>query len=94
MAATTIEANSATQALGYRTTLGYLPPALTRAPRDAWCAAHHADPDRALAALRRRPALVALLHDDEVLPEGAFEPEPHDVAVDAAATPSGWRVLG
>lgn len=48
--------------------------------------------DRSLAAVPpgRRGLLVALLHDDELLPAGAITREPHDVPVDAVATPSGW----
>lgn len=44
VAAASVEANSVTQATAYRTTLAYAPPVTTRADRDAWCAAHHADP--------------------------------------------------
>ncbi len=44
VAAASVEANSVTQAATYRTTLAYAPPTTTRVARDAWCAAHHADP--------------------------------------------------
>lgn len=46
--------------------------------------------DRALAASPPRGPVVALVHDDELLPAGAVPVEPHDRRVDAAATPSGW----
>ena len=50
--------------------------------------------DRTLAALLagsgRRPLLVALVHDDEVLAPGAWPVGDHDVGVDAVATPGGW----
>ncbi len=50
--------------------------------------------DRTLAALvpasGRRPLLVALVHDDEVLADGSWPVEDHDAGVDAAATPSRW----
>jgi 5-formyltetrahydrofolate cyclo-ligase len=53
--------------------------------------------DRTLAALVRKasrlPLLVALVHDGELLPAGAVPAEPHDVLVDAAASPAGWRAL-
>lgn len=51
--------------------------------------------DRSLATLPpgRRGLVVALLHDDELLPAGAIAREPHDVPVDAVATPSGWLDL-
>lgn len=43
VATTTIQLNSVTQATAYRTSLSYTP-LQTRAARDTWCAAHHADP--------------------------------------------------
>ncbi len=53
--------------------------------------------DRTLAETISRPAprplLVALVHDDEVLADGAWPVEDHDVRVDAVATPSRWRSL-
>ena len=59
--------------------------------------------DRTLAALSalsassrgagQRPLLVALVHEDEVLPPGAWPVEDHDVRVDAVATPTGWVEL-
>jgi len=39
-----IDANSVTQATTYATTMAYTPPVTSRDTRDAWCAAHHADP--------------------------------------------------
>lgn len=52
--------------------------------------------DRSLAALGRRtlPPLVALVHDEELLPGAVIPAEEHDVPVDAAATPSRWVALG
>ena len=42
--AATIETNAVTQATAYASALRYVPPALTSAERDAWCAAHNGDP--------------------------------------------------
>jgi len=39
-----IEANSMTQAQAWVATSSYTPPLTSTAARDAWCAAHHADP--------------------------------------------------
>lgn len=59
--------------------------------------------DRSLARLARPstghrgaaggPLVLAVLHDDEVLPGAALAREAHDVAVDGALTPSGLRLL-
>lgn len=50
--------------------------------------------DRTLARLGPgRPPVVALVHDDELLAAGEVPAGPHDVPVDAAATPSGWVPL-
>lgn len=54
--------------------------------------------DRTLAALQeaepaRRPLLVAVVHAEEVLPDGAVPAEPHDVRVDAVLTPTSWQHL-
>lgn len=38
-----IEAHSVAEARGWLTSTAYTPPVSTRADRDAWCAAHHAD---------------------------------------------------
>lgn len=49
--------------------------------------------DRALAVLAPHPVgplVVAVVHDDEVLPPDGIPLEPHDRPVDAALTPSGW----
>jgi 5-formyltetrahydrofolate cyclo-ligase len=47
--------------------------------------------DRALAAARPAGPVVALVFDDEVLDAAAGLPaEPHDIAVDAVATPRRW----
>lgn len=49
--------------------------------------------DRALAELERRgrrPLLVAVVHDDEVLPAGDVPAMPHDRRVDAVLTPTRW----
>lgn len=46
--------------------------------------------DRALGEAPARGPVVALVHDDELLPAGAVPVEPHDRRVDAAATPGGW----
>lgn len=45
--------------------------------------------DRVLAHVRPGAPVVALVHEDEVLP--AVPREAHDVAVTAVATPDGWR---
>ncbi|WP_336921831.1 5-formyltetrahydrofolate cyclo-ligase [Aquipuribacter sp. SD81] len=45
--------------------------------------------DRALARLPDGVPVVALVHDDEVLPPGALPREPHDRPVGHALTPSG-----
>lgn len=52
--------------------------------------------DRALALLAAHPVgplVVAVLHDDELLPAGRVPLEPHERPVDAALTPSGWIAL-
>lgn len=52
--------------------------------------------DRALAVLAPHPVgplVVAVVHDDEVLPPGRVPREAHDRPVDAALTPSGWTDL-
>lgn len=49
--------------------------------------------DRTLAVLAPHPLgplVVAVVHDDEVLPPGRVPLERHDRPVDAALTPSGW----
>lgn len=51
--------------------------------------------DRALARLADRrppPVVLAVVHDDELLPGGALPAEPHDVGVDGALTPGGLHV--
>ncbi|MGJ7442220.1 5-formyltetrahydrofolate cyclo-ligase [Aquipuribacter sp. MA13-6] len=62
--------------------------------------------DRALARLRPwvpppagapgngRPLVLAVVHEEELLPAGELPREPHDVTVDGALTPSGVRWLG
>lgn len=52
--------------------------------------------DRALAAARPTGPVVALVFDDEVLDAAttALPGEPHDVLVDAVATPRRWLALG
>ncbi len=59
--------------------------------------------DRALARLgdgdpaRRAvagPLVLALVHDEELLPARSLRREPHDVGVDGALTPSGLHLLG
>lgn len=59
---------------------------------DRTLAALHVDPARA-GAPGRRPLLVALVHDEEVLDDGAWPVEEHDAGVDAVATPSRWILL-
>jgi 5-formyltetrahydrofolate cyclo-ligase len=52
--------------------------------------------DRVLARLREAATaglVVAVLHDDELLPAGALPREPHDLPVDAVLTPAGLRRL-
>ena len=46
--------------------------------------------DRALSAVRVRGPVIALVHDDELLPAGTVPVLGHDVRVDAVATPSRW----
>lgn len=51
--------------------------------------------DRVLARLvarDRRPLLLAIVHDEEVLPPAALPREAHDVDVDGWLTPSGARL--
>jgi 5-formyltetrahydrofolate cyclo-ligase len=54
--------------------------------------------DRLLAELvagtDARPALVAVVHDDEVLPAGTIPRRSHDVPVEAALTESALVRLG
>jgi 5-formyltetrahydrofolate cyclo-ligase len=40
------------------------------------------------------PRILAVVHDDEVLPPGAIPRDAHDVPVPAALTPTGVRLLG
>lgn len=55
--------------------------------------------DRALVRLaagpagRDRPLVLAVVHDDELLPAGVLTAELHDVPVDGAVTPVGVRLL-
>ncbi|WP_380165688.1 5-formyltetrahydrofolate cyclo-ligase [Jannaschia sp. R86511] len=51
--------------------------------------------DRSLVRLRRPapPFVLAVVHDEEVLPAGALPAQPHDVAVDGALTPSGLHLF-
>ena len=44
LVATSIDANSVTQATTYATSLSYVPPVTTSADRDAFCAVHKDDP--------------------------------------------------
>lgn len=44
-----------------------------------------------LAATAAAPEILAVVHDDEVLPAGAIPRDRHDVAVPAALTPGGIR---
>jgi 5-formyltetrahydrofolate cyclo-ligase len=48
--------------------------------------------DRALGRVRDDVPIVALLHDDEVLPAGAIPHDDHDVRVTHVCTPSGGLV--
>lgn len=47
-----------------------------------------------LAASTAAPTIIAVVHDDEVLPAGAIPRDSHDVRVPAALTPSGICLLG
>lgn len=51
--------------------------------------------DRSLARLPTvgRPLVLAVVHDDELLPAGALPVEQHDIAVDGALTPGGLRTF-
>jgi 5-formyltetrahydrofolate cyclo-ligase len=50
--------------------------------------------DRALSRARPDALVVAIVDDDELLPEGALPVEPHDRAVTHVVTPSGVVVIG